>query len=283
MKKIRILSLGAGVQSSTLALMIQKGEVPMVDCGIFADTGAEPKSVYDWINFLRKQCSFPIYVVKYSNLDEDIRLAANGNSKSFSIPFYAVHRETKEKVLLSRQCTEKYKIKPIIKKVRELLGYSRGQRVYLKNNKVEMLLGISRDEMVRMRTNRLRYIENQYPLINDFRMNRQDCLEWMNKNKYPLPKKSACYFCPFHSNGTWIEMKREQPEEFKKAVQLDHMIRDMEISKNPEVSSKYNHEFFLHRNCVPLDEAVGNDKQQELFPPHLDPFNNVCDEGMCGV
>ena len=63
MKKIRILSLGAGVQSSTLALMIQKGEVPMVDCGIFADTGAEPKSVYDWINFLRKQCSFPIYVI----------------------------------------------------------------------------------------------------------------------------------------------------------------------------------------------------------------------------
>ena len=33
--KLRILSLGAGVQSSTLAFMIEKGEVPMVDCGIF--------------------------------------------------------------------------------------------------------------------------------------------------------------------------------------------------------------------------------------------------------
>jgi hypothetical protein len=36
---LRILSLGAGVQSSTLALMINKGEVPMVDAAIFADTG----------------------------------------------------------------------------------------------------------------------------------------------------------------------------------------------------------------------------------------------------
>lgn len=281
MKKIRILSLGAGVQSSTLALMIQKGEVPMVDCGIFADTGAEPKSVYDWIKYLQDQCSYPIYVVKYSNLDEDIRNAVKGTEKSFSIPFYALNKDTKEKSLLSRQCTDKYKISPIIKKVRELLGYKKGERVDLKNNKVEMLLGISRDEMVRMRTNRLRYIENQYPLINDFRMNRGDCLEWMNRNKYPLPKKSACYFCPFHSNGTWEQMKREQPEEFAKAVELDHLIRDMENNKNAQ--NHFNHQFFLHRRCVPLDEAVGNDKQQDLFPPHMDPFNNVCDEGMCGV
>ena len=37
MKTLRILSLGAGVQSSTLALMIEKGEVPMVDGAIFSD------------------------------------------------------------------------------------------------------------------------------------------------------------------------------------------------------------------------------------------------------
>ena len=44
-KNLRILSLGAGVQSSTLALMIEKGEIPMVDAAIFADVGAEPKKV----------------------------------------------------------------------------------------------------------------------------------------------------------------------------------------------------------------------------------------------
>jgi hypothetical protein len=41
---LTVLSLGAGVQSSTMALMAAKGEIiPMPDCAIFADTGAEPK------------------------------------------------------------------------------------------------------------------------------------------------------------------------------------------------------------------------------------------------
>ena len=55
---LRILSLGAGVQSSTLALMIEKGEIPMVDAAIFADVGAEPKKVIKWLDFLKKKFLF---------------------------------------------------------------------------------------------------------------------------------------------------------------------------------------------------------------------------------
>jgi hypothetical protein len=40
---LRILSLGAGVQSSTLALMIEQGELPAIDAAIFADVKGEPK------------------------------------------------------------------------------------------------------------------------------------------------------------------------------------------------------------------------------------------------
>lgn len=50
-----ILSLGAGVQSSTLALMAARGEVPgfpKLDCAIFADTQDEPASVYRWLEWL---------------------------------------------------------------------------------------------------------------------------------------------------------------------------------------------------------------------------------------
>ena len=46
--RLRALSLGAGVQSTTLALMASHGEIgPMPDCAIFADTGWEPQAVYD--------------------------------------------------------------------------------------------------------------------------------------------------------------------------------------------------------------------------------------------
>jgi len=46
------LSLGAGVQSSTMALMAAKGQIgPMPDAAIFADTQWEPRHVYTWLNW----------------------------------------------------------------------------------------------------------------------------------------------------------------------------------------------------------------------------------------
>ena len=276
MKTLRVLSLGAGVQSSALALMIHKGKIPMVDCAIFADTQAEPPKVYEWLEFIKKTVSYPVHIVTWRNLEQDVLDASQGKYQAFTIPFYTKNKETEQKGMLMRQCTADYKIKPVTKKVRELLGYKKGERVDLKEVKVEMLLGISTDEMRRMRMNRLRYIDNQYPLINDFGMSRQDCIMWMKDNGYPMPTKSACYFCPFHSQSTWKEIKENDPELFEKAVQMDKQIRDQEKYKT---NNKHNDELYLHRSCEPLDKALEDDGQLDMF----DGFGSICDEGMCGV
>ena len=276
LKTLRVLSLGAGVQSSTLALMIHKGEIPMVDCAIFADTQAEPPKVYEWLKFIKKTVSYPVHIVTWRNLEQDVLDASQGKYQAFTIPFYTKNKETEQKGMLMRQCTADYKIKPVTKKVRELLGYKKGERVDLKEVKVEMLLGISTDELRRMRMNRLRYIDNQYPLINDFGMSRQDCIAWMKDNGYPMPAKSACYFCPFHSQSTWKEIKENDPELFQKAVEMDKKIRDQEKYK---IKNKYKDELYLHRSCEPLDKALEDDGQLDMF----DGFDSICDEGMCGV
>jgi hypothetical protein len=276
LKTLRVLSLGAGVQSSTLALMIHKGEIPMVDCAIFADTQAEPPKVYEWLEFIKKTVSYPVHIVTWRNLEQDVLDASQGKYQAFTIPFYTKNKETEQKGMLMRQCTADYKIKPVTKKVRELLGYKKGERVDLKEVKVEMLLGISTDELRRMRMNRLRYIDNQYPLINDFGMSRQDCIMWMKDNGYPMPTKSACYFCPFHSQSTWKEIKENDPELFEKAVQMDRQIRDQEKYK---IKNKFKDELYLHRSCEPLDKALEDDGQLDMF----DGFDSICDEGMCGV
>ena len=276
MKTFRVLSLGAGVQSSTLALMIHKGEIPMVDCAIFADTQAEPPKVYEWLEFIKKTVSYPVHIVTWRNLEQDVLDASKGEYQAFTIPFYTKNKDTGQKGMLMRQCTADYKIKPVTKKIRELLGYKKGERVDLKKVKVEMLMGISTDEIRRMRMNRLRYIDNQYPLINDFGMSRQDCIAWMKDKNYPMPTKSACYFCPFHSQSGWKEIKENNPELFKKAVQMDKQIRDQEKYK---IKNKFKDELYLHRSCEPLDKALEDDGQLDMF----EKFNSICDEGMCGV
>ena len=180
MKTLRILCLGAGVQSTTLALMIEKGEIPMVDGAIFADTGGEPQAVYDHLDWLEKQVSYPVYKVQWRNLKKDIIDASTGAYHGFPAPFYTMNDKGKRGILM-RQCTADYKIKPVVQKTRELMGYTKGKRVDRKIWRVEHIMGISTDEMQRMKPNNLKYITNLYPLVEKD-ISRLQCLEWMKKN-----------------------------------------------------------------------------------------------------
>ena len=264
---LRVLSLGAGVQSSTLALMIAKGKIPMVDCAIFADTMGEPKAVYEWLSWLEKQLNYPVYKVSKGDLRKDMLDAIDGKYKFLSVPLYTRNAETGKKGLLFRQCTADYKILPVNKKVRELLGLELNEK-RKKGTKVEMLMGISMDEVYRVKVNRLKYITNVYPLI-ELGMNRNDCLNWIKQNNYPTPPRSACTFCPFHSNFEWRKIK-ENKEEWEKVVELDSLVR--------KGTKKNTDELFLHKSCVPIDQVDLTEKPEDQY----NLFNNEC-EGMCGV
>jgi|TARA_R100000479_G_scaffold129186_1_gene67575 hypothetical protein len=276
MADLRILSLGAGVQSSTLALMIEKGEIPMVDAGIFADVKGEPQAVYDWLKYLKTQITkFPIYIVSYRDLKKDILDASKGEFKAFTAPFYTKNLETGKKGMLRRQCTADYKIKPVIQKIRSLLGLKKGEK-RKKGTNVELLMGISKDEVQRMKINPVKYITNIYPLIDkDFR--RSNCLDWMEKHNFPKPPRSACTFCPFHSDFEWKEIKKNKSE-WEEVVALDKAIRTQDRFKEKNKgSASLKDEIFLHRSCKPIDEVEFDEKTDQL-----DLFNNEC-EGMCGI
>ena len=272
---LRVLSLGAGVQSSTLALMIEKGQVPMVDAAIFADVKGEPKAVYEWLDYLQTQVTkYPIYVVTWRNLKQDILDASEGKYKAFTAPFFSKNIVTGKKRMLLRQCTGDYKIKPVIKKVRELIGLKKNEK-RKKGTKVEMLMGISKDEIFRMKTNPIKYIQNVYPLV-EMDLRRQDCLDWLKKNNYPQAPRSACTFCPYHSLSEWKEIKKNK-KEWEEVVAIDKAIRKQEKFKSKDEFSE--DELFLHSKCVPIDE-IDFDKED----PQMDLFfgmQNEC-EGMCG-
>tara|TARA_R100001086_G_scaffold149147_1_gene79175 strand:- start:5 stop:835 length:831 start_codon:yes stop_codon:yes gene_type:complete len=276
MADLRILSLGAGVQSSTLALMIEKGEIPMVDAGIFADVKAEPQEVYDWLKYLQSEITkFPIYIVSYRDLKKDILDASKGEFKAFTAPFFTKNIQTQKKGMLQRQCTADYKIKPVIQKIRSLLGLKKGEK-RKKGTNVELLMGISKDEVQRMKINPIKYIKNIYPLI-DKNFRRSNCLDWIKKHNYPKPPRSACTFCPFHSNLEWKQIKKNK-KEWEEVVALDKAIRNQDRFKEKNKgSASLKDELFLHRSCKPIDEVEFDEKTDQL-----DLFNNEC-EGYCGV
>ena len=264
MADLRILSLGAGVQSSTLALMIEKGEIPMVDCGIFSDTQSEPKKTMEYLEYLKTQVSYPIYTVTKGNLREDLLTLASGKKiNQVGVPFWTLS-DKNSKGIARRTCTSEYKIKPLIKKVRELLGFKKGQRVS-KNIIVEQLFGISRDEIYRVKPSQHHYIKHMYPLI-DKGMRRYDCINWLDRNNFKIPPRSACTFCPFHSNDEWLEIKKDK-KEWEEVIELDENIR-----KIPSLRD----DAFLHKERIPIKDVNFNKETDQL-----DLFNSEC-SGFCG-
>src|SRR6266550_8880108 len=88
---LRILSLGAGVQSSTLLLMACEGEL-QIDAAIFADTQWEPWWVYqhlDGLEKVAKAAGIPIYRVTIG----DLRADALANKTASWMPLYSVNPE----------------------------------------------------------------------------------------------------------------------------------------------------------------------------------------------
>lgn len=263
---LTVLSLGAGVQSSTMALMCAKGEItPMPDLAIFADTGAEPEGVYKWLDWLEPQLPFPVHRVMHKDglLEGLNKSLADG--KFAVVPFYT-ESDSKAGGLLRRQCTREYKIAPIQQEMRRLLGLSKGQRAG-DEVKVIQYIGISTDEAVRMKPSRDKWVENRWPLI-DLNMSRADCLKWMEKNAYPKPAKSACTFCPYHDDALWREMKRDDPKSFAEAVEMDKKIRN----------GAGENRLYVHRSMKPLDE-VDFRNLEDVGQTRL--WDDEC-EGLCG-
>jgi hypothetical protein len=258
---MKIISLGLGVQSTAMYLMSSMGEIERADAAIFADPGAEHPKTYEMLEWLVAWRFFnkgiPVYVEK-KNLLRDTMRGTNSLGKKFvTIPAFS-----ESGGMVQRQCTGEYKIWTVKDKVRELQGLKPRQRM----KPCEMWLGITMDEASRMKESQMYNITYKYPLI-DLRLRRSDCISFFKKNDYPIPMKSSCIFCPYHSDKFWKDLKSEGNGVWDLAVEVDEAIRD--ASKRG-----LNDKLFLHRTCLPLDQVQFAD-QQSLWEEEC--------EGYCGL
>ena len=265
---LRILSLGWGVQSWTLAAMAALGEIPMPDYAVHADTTHEMQGTYahaaKWTPWLEEH-GIPVVTVQAS---EKMLATAEWEKypEGLGIPAYSIELKTGSEGQIRRECTADWKIMPLRRFARSIIGKTSPECV-------EMWMGISLDEWQRMRTADVKYIKNVYPLV-DRRRSRAYCIAWLEQHGLDVPPKSACTFCPFHNKDHWKRLKQAGGADWEEAVAVDGLIRNLGRGRGTEFQN------FVHPSRIPLEEAVRipedyGAKQMEMDMP--------CDSGHCFV
>lgn len=277
---LRVLSLGAGVQSTCLALMAAHNEIEPVDVAFFADTQSEPQSVYDHLKRLMAPgvLPFPVRIITKGSLRQELLDASEGKSNAWGrLPLFLINPDG-SKGMTRRQCTQDYKLDVIQRNLRAYVGIkprSRGPKDIV----VEQLIGISIDEAGRQKDSRYRWIENSYPLIRRG-ITRAECLEKLTAWGWGTTPKSACTFCPYHNDVMWHDMQTNDPVSFDDAVHIDQLLRE------PGLRSRLHGEAYLHASRQPLKlvDFAALIAARALRKEHAqgNQFNNEC-EGMCGV
>jgi len=265
---LKILSLGWGVQSWTLAAMAALGEIPMPDYAVHADTTHEMQGTYahaaKWTPWLEEH-GIPVVTVQAS---EKMLATAEWEKypENLGIPAYSIELKTGSEGQIRRECTADWKIMPLRRFARSIIGKTSPECV-------EMWMGISLDEWQRMRTADVKYIKNVYPLV-DRRRSRAYCIAWLEQHGLDVPPKSACTFCPFHNKDHWKRLKQAGGADWEEAVAVDGLIRNLGRGRGTEFQN------FVHPSRIPLEEAVRipedyGAKQMEMDMP--------CDSGHCFV
>lgn len=221
---MKILSCGAGMQSTALALMSCENAlafahvhgtvhplVPIYDAVIFCDLGMEPPWVMSQVHFIRRACESAgiHFKILESPLYADF-MKNFGERRTISIPWWTI-KDDGHKSKMHRNCTIDYKVEVISKYVRwELLGYRKGQRLRPADQKThEMHMGFSFEERRRCKENPNPMFVNHFPLVD---------LGWTHAESFAYikgvwgleTKASACTFCPYHKNYFFPAPERER-------------------------------------------------------------------------
>lgn len=272
-----VVSFGAGVQSTALAqlcleedprlLAVTEGRLP--DVFLFADTGDEPRALYPHLERMFRDlrgAGYRCEVVRREGptLSEHVLERAEAGERGISMPPLFVPREKRSgRMPVRRGCTRDFKIKPLDQRCRSL---------FPKAKRIEKWLGISQDEVQRMKADSGRFLF-RHPLV-DMRWRRSDCERYL-KERGLTAERSACVYCPFHSNREWLRV-REDPEDWAKVVQFDRALRAAYDQHGSVAGLRGDPS--LHPSGLPIEDVDFGGAQESLWQD----WQVECG-GVCGV
>ena len=248
---LTVLSLGAGVQSSTILHMILNKVLPLVDGVIYLDAGWEPNYTRVYADYLRRLCdkqNIPFFYTAGPSIQTDLKTViaerqTAAKYKHLSIPLFTLDQDGR-RGQLPRRCTREFRLLPLFKALRQTVILPDRQNGYPKPW-IKMLLGISTDEPHRAKPSREKWKENAFPLL-DGGFSRNHCRTYLSYHQLQIPHRSSCTCCPYRSNHEWNILKTLDPTNWEAACDLDEAVRDL---------GRPGTQLFLHASRTPLSLA----------------------------
>lgn len=266
----KIVSYGGGVQSTSLLVLAAQGVIDFRTF-VFANVGNDSEHPATLAYITEHAAPYAarhgidLWSLDRVRRDGDVetlygRLMREG-SRSLPIPVRMSNGAPG-----TRSCTADFKIKVI---GRWLKAHGASEA-----NKATVGIGISLDEIERVNARRaMPYEIPVYPLLDHTpALRRSDCERIIRDAGLPVPPKSACWFCPFHRPQTWAEMRRDEPELFERAAELENTLnaRRTVLGKDPVWLTRFN---------KPLTVAIP--RAGEMFDVFNPLDGSTCDNGMC--
>lgn len=268
--KAQVWSCGGGTQSCAIGALIVQGKLPKPDVSVIADTGYETQATWDYFNGVLHPALLAVGVdvvrvkasewnKKRSELFWVYPEESNKENKDTCVTIPAFTHIGGETGKLKNLCTGNWKVETIDKFLSKSLG--------LTKSKIVKWIGFSRDETRRI--SKMMVGEDykkgliRFPLLSDFPTTRREAIKLVESMGWPTPPRSACWMCPNHHDNEWRLLKKERPDEFQKAVNIEKEIQ----LKDPDA--------WLHRSCKPLGEID--------FTEEEDLFSRPCDSGSCFI
>lgn len=231
-RRPKILSYGGGLDSFAMLLTaIARGELP--DVVVFMDTGhpldpGEWPGTYRHIDeVVRQICAqHGIEFIYIDHTNYPVRGGTKGEARSLFAWWEA--RRSMPMAGPGRQCTTIAKVERFERwandrypdqDIEVWIGFEAGEddRVAKDPN-----TGANRKVPKRLKKGakpRARR-HNRFPLMEQ-NLCRCRCEALVRESGYPIPRKSACTFCPFGSLGDWKTFARELPDQYARVVKME--------------------------------------------------------------
>lgn len=207
-----VVAYGGGLNSTAMLCGFRENEIAP-DVILFADTGGERPETYEHVGALSKIVK-SWWGIELETVTKKYQGQFEGLEKNClrmkMLPSLAYGRKS---------CSQKYKVEPQTRRmlawmdenghteVIKAIGYDAGES----HRRIDKALA----EHTKGRIERF-----WYPLV-EWGWRRQECAEAIKRHALPIPPKSACFFCPAMKRGEILKLKRDHPNLFERALEIE--------------------------------------------------------------